>query len=161
MAMSAQGEPHAASLYVEIGRVWEEQLNKPRNAAMAYQRAFHLNARDPSVLHASRRLFTEVGNWGMVVQILQAEIDGTDRPVTWLRNVEAQGPSMSRNQGIQAAAGDVVTFLDDDDLLDPSALEAIAKHFANYPQTECLFVNVGAFGPGSEGLPCRSRLPVP
>jgi cellulose synthase operon protein C len=79
-AKAIGNEPHAASLYVEIGRVWEEQLNKPRNAAMAYQRAFHLNARDPAVLHASRRLFTEVGNWGMVVQILQAEIDGTDRP---------------------------------------------------------------------------------
>jgi tetratricopeptide (TPR) repeat protein len=79
-AKAIGNEPHAASLYVEIGRVWEEQLNKPRNAAMAYQRAFHLNARDPAVLHASRRLFTEVGNWGMVVQILQAEIEGTDRP---------------------------------------------------------------------------------
>lgn len=79
-AKAIGNEPHAASLYVEIGRIWEELLNKPRNAAMAYQRAFHLDARDPSVLHASRRLFTEVGNWGMVVQILQAEIEGTDRP---------------------------------------------------------------------------------
>lgn len=78
-AKSIGNEPRAAALYVEIGRIWEEQLNKPRNAAMAYQRAFHLNARDPSVLHASRRLFTEVGNWGMVVQILQAEIEGTER----------------------------------------------------------------------------------
>ena len=98
------------------------------------------------------------GQWSLVIvddgsdPAVERQLDGTDRPVTWLRNVEAQGPSMSRNQGIQAAAGDVVTFLDDDDLLDPSALEAIAKHFANYPQTECLFVNVGAFGPGSEGL---------
>ncbi len=79
-------------------------------------------------------------------------LDGTDRPVTWLRNVEAQGPSLSRNLGIQAAAGDVVTFLDDDDLLDPTALQAIAEHFARYPQTECLFVSVDAFGPGAEGL---------
>jgi tetratricopeptide (TPR) repeat protein len=78
-AKAIGNEPQAAALYVEIGRVWEEQLLKPRNAAMAYQRAFHLNARDPAVLHASRRLFTEVGNWGMVVQILQAEIDGTER----------------------------------------------------------------------------------
>lgn len=78
-AKAIGNEPHAASLYLEIGRVWEEQLNKPRNAAMAYQRAFHLNERDPAVLHASRRLFTEVGNWGMVVQILQKEIDVTER----------------------------------------------------------------------------------
>src|SRR5688572_20532016 len=50
-AKAIGNEPHAAALYVEIGRIWEEQLAKPRNAAMAYQRAFHLNARDPSVLH--------------------------------------------------------------------------------------------------------------
>src|SRR5262249_30573243 len=40
-AKAIGNEPHAAALYVEIGRIWEEQLNKPRNAAMAYQRAFH------------------------------------------------------------------------------------------------------------------------
>jgi glycosyltransferase involved in cell wall biosynthesis len=86
------------------------------------------------------------------VPAVDCQLDATDRPVTWLRNVDAQGPSFSRNRGIQAAVGEVITFLDDDDLLDPTALEAIAAHFARHPQTECLFVNVDAFGPGSEGL---------
>ena len=45
---------------------------------MAYQRAFHLNPTDPAVLHASRRLFSEVGNWEMVVHIVQAEIECTE-----------------------------------------------------------------------------------
>lgn len=73
-------QPRAAGLYLEIGRIWEEQLGKQRNAAMCYQRAFHLAPKNLGVLHASRRLFTEVGNWGMVVQILQAEIEATTEP---------------------------------------------------------------------------------
>lgn len=67
--------PRAAALHLEIGRIYEEQLAKPRNAATSYQRAFNLDPKDPAVLHASRRLFTEVGNWAMVVQILGYEIE--------------------------------------------------------------------------------------
>lgn len=77
-AKAIGNDAKAAVLYLEIGRIWEEQLAKPRNAAMAYQRAFNLNAKDPAVLHASRRLFTEVGNWAMVVQILGYEIENAD-----------------------------------------------------------------------------------
>jgi cellulose synthase operon protein C len=76
-AKALGNKPRAGTIYLEVGRIWEEQLGKQRNAAMCYQRAFHLNPRSLSVLHASRRLFTEVGNWGMVVQILQAEIEAT------------------------------------------------------------------------------------
>lgn len=76
-AKALGNKPRAATIYLEIGRIWEEQLGKQRNAAMCYQRAFHLNPKNLAVLHASRRLFTEVGNWGMVVQILQAEIEAT------------------------------------------------------------------------------------
>ncbi len=79
-AKALGNQPQAATLYLEIGRIWEEQLGKQRNAAMCYQRAFHLAPTNLAVLHASRRLFTEVGNWGMVVQILQAEIEATAEP---------------------------------------------------------------------------------
>ena len=76
-AKALGNKPRAATIYLEIGRIWEEQLGKQRNAAMCYQRAFHLNPKNLAVLHASRRLFTEVGNASMVVQILQAEIEAT------------------------------------------------------------------------------------
>ncbi|MCC7385712.1 MAG: tetratricopeptide repeat protein [Deltaproteobacteria bacterium] len=76
-AKALGNKPRGATIYLEMGRIWEEELGKQRNAAMCYQRAFHLNPKNLAVLHASRRLFTEVGNWGMVVQILQAEIDAT------------------------------------------------------------------------------------
>ena len=68
--------PAGATLFLEVGRIYEEELGQPRQAASAYQRAFNLDPQDPSVLHASRRLFTEVGNWAMVVQIIGYEIDG-------------------------------------------------------------------------------------
>ncbi|MBI4818843.1 MAG: tetratricopeptide repeat protein [Deltaproteobacteria bacterium] len=68
-------EPKAAPLYLETGRLWEEALGKQRNAAMCYQRAFQLSPKDPNILHASRRLFSEVGNWQMVGQILRAQLD--------------------------------------------------------------------------------------
>ena len=79
-ARALGGDPRAAQLYLEIGRIYEEHLARPRNAATSYQRAFNLNPRDPAVLHASRRLFTEVANWSMVVQILGYEIECAELP---------------------------------------------------------------------------------
>ena len=77
----ALGEtPEAARLYLEVGRIHEEKLGRPRSAASAYQSAFQLNPSEPAILHASRRLFTEVGNWSMVVQILGYEIENAGNP---------------------------------------------------------------------------------
>ena len=61
------------------------------------------------------------------------------------------GPSGARNAGIEVASGDVVTFLDDDDLLAGNALELVATAFRNRADLECLFVNVEPFGELAEG----------
>lgn len=72
----ALGEVKRASpIYLEIGRIYEEKLGRRRKAASAYQKAFDLDSSDIRVLHASRRLFSEIGNWNMVVQILDYEIE--------------------------------------------------------------------------------------
>lgn len=73
-------DPRAATLALEVGRIYEEYLGRPRNAATSYQRAFTLDPKSPAVLHASRRLFTEVGNWGMVLEILGFEVQGATNP---------------------------------------------------------------------------------
>ncbi len=72
--------PEAALLYLEIGRIWEEMLGKHKNAASFYQKAFNLSSNDPGVLHASRRLFTEVRNWNWAVHILRSEISAARDP---------------------------------------------------------------------------------
>lgn len=77
-AMSEQSQ--AARLYLEVGRIYEEQLALPREAATAYQRAFNLNPTDPSILSASRSLFAKVANWAMVLQILDHEIRRAEVP---------------------------------------------------------------------------------
>jgi glycosyltransferase involved in cell wall biosynthesis len=90
--------------------------------------------------------------------------DGSDPPVImderdWpdlnrvrlVRNPRAQGPSGARNAGIAAASGDLVTFLDDDDLLANNALDLMAEAFRNRADLNCLFVNVDPFGELAEG----------
>lgn len=74
--------PAAALLFHEMGLLWESPLRHPRNAAVAYQSAFRLAPRFLANIRAARRLFAEVGNWVMVVQLIDAEIQGTDAPRT-------------------------------------------------------------------------------
>jgi tetratricopeptide (TPR) repeat protein len=70
--------PAAALLFHEIGLLWEAPLKHPRNAAVAYQSAFKLAPRFLANIRAARRLFGEVGNWVMVVQLIDAELSATD-----------------------------------------------------------------------------------
>lgn len=72
--------PEAALLFHEIGLLWESPLKHPRNAAVAYQSAFKLNPRFLANIRAARRLFSEVGNWSMAAQLLEAELGATENP---------------------------------------------------------------------------------
>lgn len=64
--------------------------------------------------------------------------------VTLVRRDRAAGPSDARNMGVAAAQSAIVTFLDDDDLLAPSAIAEILGAMDN--DIDCLFVKVGCFG---------------
>lgn len=70
--------PAAALLFHEMGLLWEAPLKHPRNAAVAYQQAFKLAPRFLANIRAARRLFAEVGNWMMVVTLIDAELKATD-----------------------------------------------------------------------------------
>lgn len=89
---------------------------------------------------------------GSIPPAYQERDDGIDHPVKWLRNELAQGPSNARNRGIEVAGGDIVTFLDDDDLLTENALEVIAQQFQQNPDLECLFINIEPFGAAGSGM---------
>ncbi len=64
----------AALLFHEVGRLWEEPLGSPRNAAVAYQSAHRLAPDFLPNLRDARRLFESVSNWQIVLQLLDAEL---------------------------------------------------------------------------------------
>jgi tetratricopeptide (TPR) repeat protein len=81
-AKARGADPVCAELYHQMGLLWEDPLRNPRNAAVAYQNAYRLNPRLVSNLRAARRLFSEVGNWQMALQLLEAEASASTDPRT-------------------------------------------------------------------------------
>lgn len=79
-ALSSSDPQAAALLFHELGLLWEETLKNPRNAAVAFQNAYKLAPKFLVNIRAARRLFADVGNWLMVIQLLDAELTGTEEP---------------------------------------------------------------------------------
>lgn len=79
-AVTATDPQTAALLFHEVGLLWEEPLKNPRNAAVAFQNAYKLAPRFLANIRAARRLFSDVGNWQMVVQLLDAELACVEDP---------------------------------------------------------------------------------
>lgn len=76
-AKALGNDPAAARLHHEMGLLREGLLKNPRQAAGCYQRAYQLSRKFVSNLRAARLLFSEVGNWEMVAQLLDAEASGS------------------------------------------------------------------------------------
>jgi glycosyltransferase involved in cell wall biosynthesis len=100
------------------------------------------------------------GDWELVVVD-----DGSSPPVdtTWLkatvgnrgvflRHEVPYGVARAKNAGLRAATGDVVTLLDDDDLLQPNALAVVATAFQSHPELDCVFLAVEPFGPYAKAV---------
>ena len=54
--------------------------------------------------------------------------------ITIIKNEKNEGPSISRNRGVECAKGDIVVFIDDDGFATPYWLENIVKDFSEYPE---------------------------
>lgn len=89
---------------------------------------------------------------GSIPPVRREPENGLDNTLKWLRNELPQGLSNARNRGIEAAEGDIVTFLDDDDLLAENALADIARQFQQNQGLECLFINIDPFGSAGNGM---------
>lgn len=63
-----------------------------------------------------------------------------------MRNAQAMKQPYARNQGVQAARGDVVVHLDDDDLLAPEALETALATLESDPSLDLVYLGVNGFG---------------
>jgi tetratricopeptide (TPR) repeat protein len=74
---SEQAASDRAVFCLEIGRIADEHLGNHKQAAAYYQKAFALDKSNLSVLHAARRLFTEMDKPELVVNLLDAEIEVT------------------------------------------------------------------------------------
>ena len=83
-AKSLEPDPRSARLYHELGLLWERPLGNLRAAAAAFQAAYRLAPKFVENLRSARRIFSDVGNWPMVLQLLDAELAATDgaRPRT-------------------------------------------------------------------------------
>lgn len=64
-----------------------------------------------------------------------------------VRHEVALGIARAKNAGVRAASGEIITILDDDDLLEPTAIETMRAAFAAHPELDCLFLGVEPFGP--------------
>jgi glycosyltransferase involved in cell wall biosynthesis len=69
-------------------------------------------------------------DWELVVVddgARDAELSFDDPRILTVRTTGCRGPAAARNLGLDVASGRVVTFLDDDDLLSPGRLAAVAQ----------------------------------
>jgi tetratricopeptide (TPR) repeat protein len=106
-AKALGNEPTAALLFHEMGVLWEEVLKNPRNAAVAYQNAYRLAPGFLANIRAARRLFSEVGNWAMVIQLLDAELaateDAAQKAALWFEKGTVLEDHLSREQEAASA----------------------------------------------------------
>lgn len=65
-----------------------------------------------------------------------------DQRIRLYRHAETPGASYARNAGLRYATGDAVCFLDDDDMLVPSALGLFAYHFGLNPLAQMVRAGV-------------------
>lgn len=124
--------PRAAPL------VFWAQLLQVSAVIPAYNAQAHISACLNSVL-------AQTGNFSLEIIVVDdgstdstAEIVGQYAGVQFLRQANA-GPSAARNRGIEAATGDVVAFLDADDLWPAGKLQAQLDILQAHPEVALVF----------------------
>jgi glycosyltransferase involved in cell wall biosynthesis len=79
--------------------------------------------------------------------------------ISWWVSEKDKGQSDAINKGLQRASGDIITWLNSDDLLLPNALHTIAELFDQHPQAWVVHGKTRLFG---EGFPTTEKgAPIP
>jgi len=93
------------------------------------------------------------GDWEAVIvddgSIPPVALDREDARVSVLRHASAQGGAAAKNSGIGGAAGEIVAFLDDDDLWAPNYLQRAIDVLDRRPELDLVFMGVSWFGEAS------------
>jgi len=83
-AVAAEAPAAAAPLWFEAGRLYEHDLGNHREAAVNYQESHRADPSYLPVIHAARRLFGQLGKWGMVAMLIDEELRLPGAPVAML-----------------------------------------------------------------------------
>lgn len=83
---------------------------------------------------------------------------GLSRKIHVLRHTESRGGAASKNAGLQRATGELIAFLDDDDLYAPGLLARAVGVFDRHADLDVVFMGVSWFGPaGNAGQSAYER----
>lgn len=72
--------------------------------------------------------------------------------VRTIRHDQSVGGYEAKNAGVRAATGSIVTFLDDDDMVEPSFVKRLRETFASEPTLDVLFVSVSVIGADAQAI---------
>ena len=73
-----------------------------------------------------------------------------DSRISIIRNKNPTGGAAAKNIGIEHSQGEIVAYLDDDDLYAPMYLETAVKFLRNHPDFDLVFMGVSWFGDRAE-----------
>lgn len=73
-------------------------------------------------------------------------VEGLDTRIRVLRHNSSQGGAAAKNTGINSATGEILAFLDDDDLYAPQYLERALDILDRHPGLDVVFMGVSWFG---------------
>ena len=81
-----------------------------------------------------------------------------DRLAFWVSEPD-RGQSHAINKGLQRATGDIVAFINSDDLYLPGAFAAVERYFSEHPQAEWICGDTLMFGDGKKDEVINAKVP--
>lgn len=80
----------------------------------------------------------------------EALIKECDRSIKLVNHKTSLGGAEAKNTGVRESKGEIIAFLDDDDLYDPTYLERAVSVFEKYPEIEVIFMGIKWFGSNAQ-----------
>ncbi len=68
------------SCYMQLGELYETQLQQPADAVDAYNKALDINGKNFAAMDALERLHTQSAEWTQLVEVMERRVDGLDDP---------------------------------------------------------------------------------